>query len=78
MFVIIHMVLTSRYQTLNFAFHMLMARSLRQRSAFNLNVDVLGQRLDSNTAAGGLVSEPLGVLLVHRLASQSKLATLGS
>lgn len=38
---------------------------LRQRNALNLDIDVLGKRLDRHTAAGWLVREPLGVLAVH-------------
>lgn len=46
---------------------------LRESSALNLNVAVRGpgQRLDGNAAAGGLVGEPLGVLLVHGLRGSS-------
>lgn len=40
---------------------------LRQRNALNLDINVLGQSLDGDTAAGRLVGEPLGVLLVHGL-----------
>ena len=40
---------------------------LREGNALNLDIDALGKLLDSNTAAGGLVDEPLGVLLVHAL-----------
>lgn len=42
---------------------------LWQSDTLNLNIDVLGQRLDSYTAASRLVGEPLGVLLVHSLIS---------
>lgn len=38
---------------------------LRQSNALNLDVHVLGKSLDSNTAAGRLVREPLLVLSVH-------------
>lgn len=37
----------------------------RKSNAFNLDIDVLRERLNSDTAAGRLVSEPLCVLLVH-------------
>lgn len=37
----------------------------RQSNALNFNIDVLRERLDGDAAAGGLVSEPLCVLLVH-------------
>lgn len=42
-------------------------KPLRQRNALNLDVNVLGKSLDGDTAAGRLVGEPLGVLLVHVL-----------
>ena len=40
---------------------------LRQSNALNLDIDVLGQSLNGNTAAGGLVGKPLFVLGVHGL-----------
>lgn len=40
-----------------------------QRDALNLNLDILGQGLDGNAAAGRLVREVLCVLLVHVLHS---------
>jgi hypothetical protein len=39
----------------------------REGNALNLDVNALGELLDGDTAAGGLVDEPLGVLLVHVL-----------
>lgn len=39
----------------------------RQCNSLNLDVGVLWERLDSNTAASRLVGEPLAVLLVHGL-----------
>lgn len=40
---------------------------LRESNALNLDISVLGQRLDSNAAPGGLVREVLLVLSVHLL-----------
>lgn len=51
-----------------------MIRNSRQRDALDLDIDVLGQRLDGHAAARRLVGEPLGVLLVHSLASTSAAA----
>jgi hypothetical protein len=42
-------------------------RASREGNALNLDIDALGQLLDSDAAPGGLVGEPLGVLLVHAL-----------
>jgi hypothetical protein len=39
----------------------------RKSDALDLNVDPLGQLLHGDAAAGGLVDEPLGILLVHAL-----------
>jgi hypothetical protein len=39
----------------------------RQSDALNLNINALGELLDSNAAAGRLMSKPLGILLVHAL-----------
>lgn len=39
----------------------------RQCNSLKLDVGVLWERLDSNTAASRLVGEPLAVLLVHGL-----------
>lgn len=40
---------------------------LREGNALNLDINALGKLLHGNAAAGGLVDEPLGVLLVHAL-----------
>ena len=40
---------------------------LREGNALNLNVDVLGESLDGNAAASGLVAEVLFILGVHLL-----------
>ena len=40
---------------------------LGESNAIDLNVDALGKLSHSDTAAGGLVSEPLRILLVHAL-----------
>lgn len=54
-----------------FPFHQTAAddHTLWQSDTLDLNIDVLGQGLDSHTAASRLVGEPLGVLLVHSLIS---------
>lgn len=44
---------------------------LGQRNALDLNIDVLGQCLDGDTAAGRLVYKPFGVLLIHGLIASS-------
>lgn len=46
-----------------------LAMHLREGNALNLNINTLGKLVNSNAAASGLVSEPLGVLLVHGLKS---------
>ena len=40
---------------------------LRQSNALNLDIDILGQRLDGDAATGGLMREPLLVLAIHLL-----------
>ena len=43
------------------------SRVSRQGDALNLDIDALGQLLHGDAAPGGLVDEPLGILLVHAL-----------
>ena len=48
-----------------------------QGNALDLDVDSLGQLLDRHAASGGLVGEPLGVLLVHILWRVSPVVSSG-
>lgn len=43
------------------------SRVSRQGDALNLDINALGQLLHGDAAPGGLVNEPLGILLVHAL-----------
>lgn len=45
---------------------------LRESNGLNLDIDVLGEGLDGDAAAGGLVAEVLFVLGVHLLRQVSK------
>jgi hypothetical protein len=42
-------------------------KHLRESNALDLDIDALGELLDGHAGPGGLVGEPLGVLLVHVL-----------
>jgi hypothetical protein len=50
--------------------------TLWEGNGLDLDVNVLGQSLDGNTAASRLVAKPLLVLLVHRLEIDSQINSL--